>query len=231
MVFFKKFINKFNKKAVVKQQENNIFEQDNYIKEIEYFDINALPEVQQISDIDCGYECNQKPASQEWLSSSTTKQEETYEFNSSLAIKQENHSDNSNNFKNLISDKFFYQLFLFFIILIIPSLLVRVFFFFVIIVVELKPILMRLELSKEDYDYMLDPFQILFTQAQINSYFSGDDGFTVEDTINDLISGSLKVKDLPTIRVCLNKNDQYISADNRPFSVIKKQFEKVLTLL
>src|ERR1043165_1322363 len=92
---------------------------------------------------------------------------------------------------------------------------INVFFFFDIIVIELKPILMRLELSKEDYDYMLDPFQILFTQAQINSYFSGDDGFTVEDTINDLISGSLKVKDLPTIRVCLNKNDQYISADNR----------------
>ena len=87
---------------------------------------------------------------------------------------------------------------------------INVFFFFDIIVIELKPILMRLELSKEDYDYMLDPFQILFTQAQINSYFSGDDGFTVEDTINDLISGSLKVKDLPTIRVCLNKNDQYI---------------------
>ncbi|RIB23597.1 hypothetical protein C2G38_2032601 [Gigaspora rosea] len=74
---------------------------------------------------------------------------------------------------------------------------------------------LKLELSKKDFGYMLDPQQILFTQAQINLYFSGDDGFTVEDTINNLVTSRLKPQDLPIIHDCLNENNQYISADNR----------------
>ncbi|CAG8769727.1 2401_t:CDS:2, partial [Gigaspora rosea] len=72
-----------------------------------------------------------------------------------------------------------------------------------------------IKLSKKDFDYMLDPQQILFTQAQINSYFLGDDGFTVKDTINDFVTGRLKPQDLPIICICLNEDNQYISADNR----------------
>ncbi|CAG8794645.1 24132_t:CDS:2, partial [Gigaspora rosea] len=55
------------------------------------------------------------------------------------------------------------------------------------------------ELSKGDFNYELNPFHILFTQANINSCFS--DGFTIEETINDLVSGRLQPNDLPIIRI------------------------------
>ncbi|RIB18061.1 hypothetical protein C2G38_2185702 [Gigaspora rosea] len=42
-----------------------------------------------------------------------------------------------------------------------------------------------------------------------------NNGFTVEDTINDLVTGRLKPQYLPIIRVCLNEDNQYISANNR----------------
>ncbi|RIB18781.1 hypothetical protein C2G38_2183591 [Gigaspora rosea] len=72
-----------------------------------------------------------------------------------------------------------------------------------------------LELSKKDFDYMINPQQILFTQAQINLYFLGNDRFTVENTINDLVTDKLKPQDLAIICVCLNEDNQYISANNR----------------
>ncbi|CAG8473936.1 39710_t:CDS:2 [Gigaspora margarita] len=99
-------------------------------------------------------------------------------------------------------------------------------FFFAIVIIELKPILIRLELSKKDFEYELDPFQILFTQAQINSYFSGDNGFTVEDTIKDLVSGRLKPQNLPTIQVALDKNNLFISANNRRLYCYQKAIQK-----
>ncbi|CAG8808267.1 17102_t:CDS:2, partial [Gigaspora rosea] len=60
-----------------------------------------------------------------------------------------------------------------------------------------------LELSKKDFDYMINPQQILFTQAQINLYFLGNDRFTVENTINDLVTDKLKPQDLAII--CLER--------------------------
>ncbi|RIB04071.1 hypothetical protein C2G38_2223365 [Gigaspora rosea] len=82
-------------------------------------------------------------------------------------------------------------------------------FFFAIVIFELKPILIRLELRKKDFDYILDPRQILFTQAQINSYFSGNDEFTVENTINDLVTSRLKPQDLPIIHQAIQKGANF----------------------
>ncbi|CAG8791488.1 23777_t:CDS:2, partial [Gigaspora rosea] len=78
---------------------------------------------------------------------------------------------------------------------------------------EQEKIILRYELSKKDFDYELNPFEILFTQVQINSYFL--DGIYIYDTINDLVSGNLKPEHLPIISVCILDNGQFYSVDNR----------------
>ncbi|CAG8819900.1 16513_t:CDS:2, partial [Dentiscutata erythropus] len=52
------------------------------------------------------------------------------------------------------------------------------------------------------------------TSATISCYFSGYNGYTVDDTINKLVSSKLKPKDLPVIRVCIIER-QFFSANNK----------------
>ncbi|CAG8750670.1 2356_t:CDS:1, partial [Gigaspora margarita] len=59
---------------------------------------------------------------------------------------------------------------------------------------------------------------------QINSYFS--DGHSIEDTINDLVSGKLKPQNLLNIRVTLNENNQFISAYNRSLYCYQQAIQK-----
>ncbi|CAG8798386.1 7250_t:CDS:2, partial [Gigaspora rosea] len=55
---------------------------------------------------------------------------------------------------------------------------------------------------------------------------TSNDEFIVEDTINDLVTGRLKPQDLPIIRICLNEDNQYISANNRRLYCYQQAIQK-----
>ncbi|CAG8652787.1 23724_t:CDS:2, partial [Gigaspora rosea] len=163
MAFFKKFVNTFNKKELlnIEHQSENFEATNNNFKEIDNKLENASlsasyillqeknwPEIQQNFDLNCGNENGDSTLfDNDQFTLLTNNSEDLVIEPPRLFINGENQ------------------------LTIIPTLLVRIFFFFAIVIFELKPILIRLELSKNNFNYMLDPQQILFTQAQINSYF------------------------------------------------------------
>ncbi|RIB26487.1 hypothetical protein C2G38_2163223 [Gigaspora rosea] len=186
MSFFKKIVNKFNKKESLNIEHQ--FETTNNLKEIDNgieIQEENWPEIQQNFDLNCGYKNGDStPFDNDQFTSLTNNLENSVIESPRLFINGGNQSTSSTQIENSI------------------------------------------KLSKKDFDYMLDPQQILFTQAQINSYFLGDDGFTVEDTINDLVTGKLKPQDLLIIRICLNEDNQYISADNRRLYCYQQAIQK-----
>ena len=80
-----------------------------------------------------------------------------------------------------------------------------------------QEILIRLRLLTDDFVYKLDPLKINFTQTTIRGY----NGYNIEETTKDLISGKLNPKNLPIIRVCII-NGRFFSADSRRLYCLKK---------
>ncbi|CAG8808991.1 15461_t:CDS:2, partial [Gigaspora rosea] len=78
-------------------------------------------------------------------------------------------------------------------------------------------------LTNNSEDSVIEPPR-LFINGKNQS--TSDDGFTVEDTINDLVTSRLKPQDLPIICICLNENNQYISADNRRLYCYQQAIQK-----
>src|SRR5260363_19200 len=155
-----------------------------------------------------------------------TVQEEENPFSLTQTTEYENRSENSQTLTedNSSVNNILLNLFLFFFIIIIPYFFIRL-FFFIIWFYNFQEIFIRLRLSKEDFLTEIDPFQINFTQASISRNFSGYNGYTVEDTIKELVSGKLKPKDLPIIRICIIDRKFY-SADNRRLYCYQEAIKK-----
>ncbi|RIB11106.1 hypothetical protein C2G38_2204277 [Gigaspora rosea] len=203
MSFFKKFVNKLNKK-----QNQNPFSFENVIYEGKWKDdyvdiklkIDQLLEVQQNFNIET------------WNDYRSISSISSYINSEDIGSLNEQESRFINPI-NKIELKVFLFFIFFIIILVIPYWYIRLFFGSGVFLFYIKEIILRYELSKKDFDYELNPFEILFTQVQINSYFL--DGIYIYDTINDLVSGNLKPEHLPIISVCILDNGQFYSVDNR----------------
>lgn len=70
-----------------------------------------------------------------------------------------------------------------------------------------------------EHQVLLDPSQIYFTHSKISRSFSGC-GRKVEDTIDDILSGRLRLECLPQITVIQSKEHIY-SLNNRRLYVLK----------
>ncbi|RIB00645.1 hypothetical protein C2G38_2233553 [Gigaspora rosea] len=182
MAFFKKIVNKFNKKESLNIEHQ--FETTNNFKEIDnkiemsgknpYTSIcdfkvqeEKLARNSTKFDLNCGYENeNSTPFDNNQFTSLTNNSENSVIELPKLFINGENQSTSSKFtlIENSISDKFFYQI--------------------------------------------------------------CNDEFIVEDTINDLVTGRLKPQDLPIIRICLNEDNQYISANNRRLYCYQQAIQK-----
>jgi hypothetical protein len=82
-----------------------------------------------------------------------------------------------------------------------------------LILYSMKNHILQLRLSEEKrFTYNVNPFEIMFSQANINPIFQN--GCSVEDMIVELVVGSLEIKDVPIIRVCIIDGTFY-TCDNR----------------
>ena len=68
---------------------------------------------------------------------------------------------------------------------------------------------------------LLDPLDIRFAHSRIRPFFTGC-GRRVEDTLNDIKQGNLKVDDLPLITVVRGGDGTLVSLNNRRLYVLKE---------
>ena len=86
----------------------------------------------------------------------------------------------------------------------------------------------------EDMIIELDPFDILFSQRNINQYFKN--GASVYDLISQLVKGDTSPDDVEMIRICV-KDDYLWSQDNRRLYCFREAikqgatFEKIKVIL
>jgi hypothetical protein len=73
-------------------------------------------------------------------------------------------------------------------------------------------ILEYLLISEKEVNINVDPFILLYSQRNINPWFQN--GLSIDDTINNLISGVITPDDIEPIKVCII-NDYLYTLDNR----------------
>eukprot|EP00700_Malawimonas_jakobiformis_P000842 EC719635.1.p1 GENE.EC719635.1~~EC719635.1.p1 ORF type:complete len:97 (+),score=3.53 EC719635.1:113-403(+) len=76
------------------------------------------------------------------------------------------------------------------------------------------------KLSKGEALIQVDPARVRFMHAKIRPVFS--DGRRLEDTLADIVSGKVKVEDIPQIVVIQVGSDQFYSMNNRRLWVFKQ---------
>ncbi|CAG8815659.1 17853_t:CDS:1 [Cetraspora pellucida] len=92
---------------------------------------------------------------------------------------------------------------------------------------RMKFIIRKLKLANDDYITKINPFEIMFSQRQINNIFQmGND---IENTIKDLVNGKIKVEDFPIIQVCII-NDIFFSSDNRRLYTFQEAIRRGLNI-
>ncbi|RIB06203.1 hypothetical protein C2G38_2217689 [Gigaspora rosea] len=181
MSFFKKFVNKFNKKSVTLKWEK--FKNFEKVENIE--ENNEWPEVIQNFDLNCKYEeGDSTPFSNNQQSSSTINEEESF-----LVITDEE-NQSLTEIKKLVN-KFLLQILLLILIVICNSLIIRV----ILGIIFLKSL-----------------------KTYISPKFKN--GGVVKDMILDLVSGKIKIGNIPLIEVCI-LNNKIHSSDNRRLYAIQ----------
>ncbi|CAG8838366.1 36537_t:CDS:1, partial [Racocetra persica] len=86
-------------------------------------------------------------------------------------------------------------------------------------------LILKLGLADEDYTMMINSFEILFSQLTINSSFWN--GGDIEETIIELVNGSIRIEDFPYIQVCII-DDMIFSSDNRRLYVFREAIQRGL---
>ncbi|CAG8826604.1 4511_t:CDS:2, partial [Racocetra persica] len=94
-----------------------------------------------------------------------------------------------------------------------------------LLLLRIKIFILKLRLANGDYTTMMNPFEILFSQSTINSSFRN--GGNIEETINDLVNGDVKVEDFPYIQVCII-DDLIFSSDNRRLYMFQEAIRRGL---
>src|SRR5207237_10576386 len=114
--------------------------------------------------------------------------------------KEEKLSSSSTSTKNLVNNfKYLLELILFVLIPITPFILCL--FFDILLFYRVYLIYPKLLLSEADYITKLNPFEIMFSQSTINNIFQM--GNCIDNTINDLVDGKVKIEDFPMLQVCI----------------------------
>lgn len=78
--------------------------------------------------------------------------------------------------------------------------------------------------SKGERNEWVDPVHIRFMHSKIRPVFS--DGKSVQQTLDDILAGKVKVEDLPQIVIIQQDENLYYSMNNRRLWVLKKLREK-----
>ncbi|RIB12586.1 hypothetical protein C2G38_2200209 [Gigaspora rosea] len=197
MSFFKKFVNKFNKKSVtLKWEEFKNFEKVENIEEN-----NEWPKYE---------EGDSTLFSNNQQSSSTINDEESF-----LVITNEE-NQLLTEIKKLVN-KFLLQILLLILIVICNSLIIRV-ILGIIFLKSLKVHLIQYRLSeKNSFIIYINPFDIMFSQTYISPKFKN--GGVVEDMILDLVSGKIKIGNIPLIEVCILDNKIHSSYNRRLYAI------------
>ncbi|CAG8799509.1 21891_t:CDS:2 [Cetraspora pellucida] len=92
---------------------------------------------------------------------------------------------------------------------------------------EIQFLLIKLQLAEEDIIKYIDPFQICYSQRQINNTFQiGND---IENTINDLVNNKIKIENFPIIQICII-DDIFYSSDNRRLYCFKEAIRRGLNI-
>ena len=212
MSFFKNFVNKFNKKQNISTRDIKFEETSFNYEEKEW---------SELQDFNNGWDQGDSTPfkNEDDQLSELIIQEEISEETSNSIINQESQSNDFTLKKeeNLISKehwliKFSPQIFIILLLVFCNIFLIRLFLFFLFFY-SIKNHILQLRLSEEKkFTYKIDPFEIMFSQANINSFFQN--GYSVEDMIVELVIGSLKIEDVPIIRVCIIDSTFY-TCDNR----------------
>jgi hypothetical protein len=249
MSFFKKFTSKVNKKQqlnIVSENFSNIQQDQN---KVEYVDNNyqqeqeeyRFDEIQNNFDSENNWNNYQQEEENnaEWNKDDNEIDQYTWsnsnqEISSQLAFEQEYQSlvqvESSSSQTTLTNNEklvnnFNVELILLAILILLTPFYFRL-FFFVLFLYKIKNTLLKLKLAEQKNILIeLNPFEILFSQANINDEFRS--GKKVEDTIKELVEGITIIEEIPTIQVCLIDNIFY-SSDNRRLYCIQTAMKRGL---
>src|ERR1700752_3567216 len=179
MSFFKNFVNKFNKKQNISTRDIKFEETSFNYEEKEW---------SELQDFNKGWDQGDSTPfkNEDDQLSELIIQEEISEETSNLIINQESRSNDFTLKKeeNLISKehwliKFSPQIFIILLLVFCNIFFIRLFLFFLFFY-SIKNHIVQLRLSEEKkFTYKIDPFEIMFSQANINSFFQN--GYSVED--------------------------------------------------
>ncbi|CAG8806385.1 2528_t:CDS:1 [Cetraspora pellucida] len=235
MSFVKKILEKFNKpqnhKIIHKEY---IDEQKKYIDDILQYN-NIKDKTQQ--EYNNWENIIQDLASPNWTSEETYNENQSiYSINSNKKsesslqlIEEKNQSTNSyqNSFINLNEP---INLEITLVILLISLSFFSIIFvwiFGILLLWRMKFIIRKLKLADDDYITEINPFEIMFTQRQINNIFQmGND---IENTIENLVNGKTKIEDFLVIQVCII-NDIFFSSDNQRLYTFQEAIRKGLNI-
>jgi hypothetical protein len=214
MSFFKKFIKKSNKKAVESYVQ---------LEEIPVVDSFQQQEEQEFDEVQNNFEpennwdnCEQEEAGPSWNEEPTWSINDQ-EITSQPSIEQEEPSSSSSTLtenKNSVNNfKYILELVLFVLVLFTSFLPLRL-LFGALLLYRTYLIYPKLLLAEGDYIKYINPFEIMFSQSTISSTFGPPEYYDIENTIDELVNGKLKIEDIRKIQVCII-DDIYYSSDNR----------------
>lgn len=146
-----------------------------------------------------------------WEDTSFKKTDHTWEEtrSSSSEIKNSENISPTAEIKN--DDSRIYEFILSLFLLLFLPFYIRL-FIFSILLIDFRKKYIFYKLGQGDFETYMDPFEILFSQANINTCFKN--GGLIEDLINDLVDESIRVNDIEIVKVCIIDNN-YFSFDNR----------------